>query len=154
MSIQPVWKRLWATDYSQLFIDETGVYAPELEYAQKIKEDDYSQDESTAMFEVYRVSCERYRIVTVDAVQYLVPFGYTESWTHPVTSYQPWFHDSLSAVASSSGLDEQELIGFLCSDNPGERANAYEAIYGHFGWYEGDQYPVTLTEAELNKRWG
>lgn len=184
MTNQPQWKTVYATDYSRLLVDETGVYVPELEINQEIHDSseiidcphcknlgivvddcpEYCDDGKTEngnKFEVYRVCLERYKTVTVEGaldenenettVTHLVPFGYDENWTHPARSYVPWF--DLSAVAASCGIERDELVSDLCSADPIDLARAYDAIAGYYGWHEFDQYPLTLTETELNKRW-
>lgn len=58
----------------------------------------------------------------------------------------------LGAVERSCGYD--------ASDNPygklrtiRQRAMLVEDVAGFYGWHELDQYPLTLTIAELRKRW-
>lgn len=178
MTNQPVWRTLWSTDRSRLLIDETGVYDAELEICQEIEDSgesitcpdcdgsgidcenvdcEYDRIDTGNTFEVFRICLERYKMVTSNGKTYMVPFKWNTGWLNNRADsprhFEPWFYPHLGEVASSSGLTEQELVGFLCSDNPGELANAYEAIAGHFGFHEFDSEPMTLIEAEFDARW-
>jgi hypothetical protein len=145
---QPVWRRVYATDDRQLFVDETGVYAPELEVAQEIDDEPAAE-----RFEVFRFSLDRLKVVTVDGASYLVSDKYAPDWPHPVASYVEWFAKHLPSVAATVGSTESDLISALTCEDPGTRAEAYEAICSHFGYHEFDSYPLTLSEDELNARW-
>ena len=46
---QPIWKLVYATDYSALHTDETGVYPPELTILQE-----YETERGKTRFKVYR----------------------------------------------------------------------------------------------------
>lgn len=59
----------------------------------------------------------------------------------------------IKAVASSSGQSVKELRAAFKSDDPAQRAYAYETWAGHYGWHELDNYPLTLTRAEVEKRY-
>jgi len=131
---QPKWKEVghigdvnWP-EYGggPVMIDETGVYPPELEYVEP-PPDELSFDSPKARWEVYRV---------------------------PLEPNQPWGdREDLEAVARTSGQDPDELADAFASDDPMERAYAYETWAGHFGWYELDQYPLRLTCPEVEKRY-
>lgn len=59
----------------------------------------------------------------------------------------------LSNVASSAGRDEEELIADLCSEDAVRRAMAYRDIADYHGAHEFDQYPLTLTRQEAERRY-
>lgn len=147
---QPTWKLLWSTDCTRLLVDATGVYPPELEIA-----DEVFDAPDAERFVVHRVCLERCQAVRPDpgGPVYLVPGAWTPEWAHPLPSYVEWFAKHLGAVASSAGTTEEDIIAGLCSDDPSERASAYQDIIGHFGAHEFDSYPLLLSEEELNKRW-
>jgi hypothetical protein len=148
MSQQPVWKLVYSTDYSALFVDETGVYDPELMIAQE-----YETERGKTKFQVYRFSLDRQKIVRKDGKSYLVPFGYDGSYPHPVHRYQEWFVKDLASIARSSGSSYKTLVKALVSSDPSQRAEAYEAIGGYHGFDNFDQYPETWSESEMEKNW-
>lgn len=106
-----------------VFKDLTGVYKPELEYVEP-PTDDEELDDPKARWTVYRVSLEG------------VP-----NW------------GDLKAVARSAGQDPKELRADFESEDPMRQALAYETWAGHYGWHELDQYPLSLTCSEMNKRY-
>lgn len=57
------------------------------------------------------------------------------------------------SVANSIGMDLGELEWLGRSRKVGERVGALDAAVGHEGMYAFDQYPVSLTRAELKRRW-
>lgn len=142
---QPKWKLVYSTDYSALFIDTTGVYEPELMIAQEW------EDDGETKFEVFRFPIDKLK--TIGKNDYLVSVKYDSSWPHPVHQYNEWFADSLDAVASYIGSDEEALIEALISDDPKQRAWAYESIGSYHGFMNFDSYPRTWSEEEMDKRW-
>lgn len=148
---QPIWKLLSATDTKALYIDETGVYDPELALLEE-----YETKRRTMRFYVYRFPLERYKVVRESdedtTTRYLVPSSYEPTWSHHVSQYAPWFYDDLADVASSAGTSRMALIHGLCSSDPRARARVYVDIAGHFGADEFDPYPQDWTESEA-KDW-
>jgi hypothetical protein len=59
----------------------------------------------------------------------------------------------LKDVASTHGQDPKELAAAFASTNPMQRAWAYEAWAGHYGWNNFDSDPLQLTCAEMNERY-
>jgi hypothetical protein len=143
---QPTWRTLTATDYSRIEVDETGVYAPEMEIA---------QDLENGSFEVFRFSLDRLREVAgeVSGKVYLVTERYRPDWPHPLPAYDEWFAKDLAEVATSHGTTEEELRAALCSEDPKDRGWAYESIGGHWGFVNLDTDPLILTAEELDQRW-
>lgn len=64
-------------------------------------------------------------------------------------------HDwvSWASVAATCGTEELGLYTAGDLQTPQERALAIQDAAGHYGWYEFDQYPLTMTLGELIKRW-
>jgi len=161
---QPKWKRLWATENEQLFIDEAGVYAPELEVADLI-EAQSSKNNRQRKYQLFRASLEKMKLST---------FGKLVD----ANDHKPWFEDDdhefldcesglgycskcgnyisnkLTEAAKCCGVDIKELREDFCSDNPSKLASAYRVIADNYGWVEFDQYPRILTEPEVDERWG
>lgn len=144
---QPKWKLLWSTDYSALFVDETGVYDPEMMIAQE------SDDDGKTKFQVFRFSVDKQKEVRKGNTIYVVPDRYDESWPHPIKVYEEWYIKDLKKVANSVGGSVEELIEQLASDNPSTRSGAYESIGGYHGFMNFDQYPETWSEKKMDKDW-
>jgi len=60
----------------------------------------------------------------------------------------------LKAVAKYSDQRPEELAAAFVSNDPMERAFAYETVAGYHGWHELDQYPLELTCPEVEERYG
>lgn len=56
-------------------------------------------------------------------------------------------------VASSIGTSGAQLIASGMSRSLQERVGVIEEIAGYYGWHELDDYPLTMTEKELRRRW-
>jgi hypothetical protein len=132
---QPNWKPLYETDYSSLYEDTTGVYAPELEI--------FEDNESDGTCQVFRFSVDQCAVV--DGYLVLASIARSTDLPHPMHCYVEWFAKDLASVASSVGSTEADLILALCSPDPGTRAEAYEAIGGYHGFINFDQYPRNCT---------
>lgn len=126
---QPSWKVQIASDYFCIFVDTTGVYAPEIEIAEGN--------------EVYRWS--------LDQLQFNEDGDLCNTHGH-----KEWFqscHGGLKSVASSAGRTVRDLENAFASADLMERAHAYMDVAGHHGAINFDQYPLTLTEKQITKRW-
>lgn len=133
-----------------VYRDTTGVYDHEAELL--VEPED--TDDRGARWTVYRIELDRCKIVREDNTVYLVPFAYdAAAYLHPVSSYVEWFAKDLDRVASFIGSTREEMERELCSENPLERAHAYRAIGDYHGWRNLDDYPLTLTRAEVKKRY-
>lgn len=138
MTQQPVWKCIEDTldleaiegeDAGHaLYVDETGVYPPELELPYPIG----------SRWVVYTVLCEPLKL---HEGQHLIPAGWDASWPHPAGSYVEWFSKDLGDVAECVGIPLAQLQKLLCSTDPRERAGAYRDLVSYFGPHEFDQYP-------------
>src|SRR5690348_6158719 len=146
MSQQPKWKQVGTIgdinfveyDGGPVFVDETGVYPPELEYVQNMPESD--------------VDAYVYRIVLEDLKMspdgHLIPAKYDASWPHPIESYTEWFDDRVDSVASFVGIPVSEFIHSLTGDNPIARAWAFHTLAEYHGWENFDGYPLHFTSRE------
>lgn len=145
---QPDWKLLWSTDYSALYADQTGVYEPELMIAQEY------EDGRKTEFTVYRFSVDKQKVVQDPyGKKHIVPDRWDRTWPHPIHRYEEWFIKDLDDVARSAGTTRSDLIKRLTSDNPSERASAYEDIGGYHGFDNFDSYPQTWSEEKMEKDW-
>jgi len=158
MTNQPNWELVGnlgdvnVADYGGFLIyrDTTGVYPPEAEI--------YEPNENENGGIMYRVILDRPRFRTLTAPgksnfsHYRVALPANErnvTWYW----YNEWFVDKLSSIADSCGTTKFKLLRLLFSESPMDRGMAYQMIVGNFGPYEFDQYPVTLTEREAQKRY-
>ncbi|HEY8926181.1 MAG TPA: hypothetical protein VIU64_17485 [Polyangia bacterium] len=158
MTKQPEWEQVYATDYSALYRDKTGVYPPELVVAQTVDDADEDDIEATAAV-VFRFPLERcWRVTETDEDDGTMTTYITNmdparepELPKPLSSYKPWYLDSLGDVARSSGMPIADLTDALCSDDPRTLANAFEAIGGHHGYDNFDQYPEEWTASEFEE---
>jgi hypothetical protein len=145
---QPVWKQVGTIgdinfidhDGGPVYIDETGVYCPELEYVQNMPRENGNEDAF-----VYRVPLENLKLSTTG---HLIPARYDATWPHPEESYTEWFDRDLDAAAAFCGGPREELVQALISDNPMARAQAYEFLAQFHGWENFDSYPLHFTNRE------
>ncbi|KKL10220.1 hypothetical protein LCGC14_2558000 [marine sediment metagenome] len=107
-----------------VFIDRTGVYAPELEYVEP-PTDDLEFSDPNARWTIYRVVLD--------------------------PEVPAW--GDIEHVAQAMGADPKELAADFASDDPIQRAGAYESWARYYGWHEFDQEPLTLTCAGMNERY-
>jgi hypothetical protein len=85
---------------------------------------------------------------------YLVSGGWDPSWSKPVHVYEEWFARDLKGIADSIGSTRQELVQAFTSEDPLQRAWAYEAVGGYHGFENLDTDPLRgLTEKQLDSRW-
>jgi len=135
---QPIWKCIAQIgdinplDYDGLwvFVDTTGVYAPEMEL--------FIADTR----EVYRAILEDCTFKNGIL---------SDNKFHP--ELPVWFADKLESVASFIGTDSLDLLNQFVSSDPVERAFAWRAIGDYFGWLNLDSYPLTLTKKEAKRRY-
>lgn len=160
MTQQPAWKFVAnlgdasPIEYGGMFLyeDETGVYAPELE---KLDEptDDEDADSDDARWTVRRVTLDKLKLHRQEDTLYLVSDAYEPSWPYPASQYVEWFVKDLADVADTMGTTRQELETALCGDDIQARAWAYQCVYDHHGWDNGDSYPLSLTRKEVEARY-
>jgi len=142
---QPEWKLVGRigdcnpVDYGggYVFVDTTGVYCPEVEWVDPVNPD---KDESPVY--VYRFTLENcfYTNGVLSDNEFHKDF--------PV-----WFADSVAALAEQFQEEEAWLIEKFCSDDPMERAFAWQEVAMYWGWDEMDGYPLSMTYAEAEARY-
>jgi hypothetical protein len=67
--------------------------------------------------------------------------------------YPAWFAKDLPAIASYDGCEQNELIDWLCSDDPVARATGYRAIGSYWGYINFDGDPLKLNREEVGDRY-
>jgi hypothetical protein len=137
--MQPKWRRIANmgdggnfAEYggTLVFRDTTGEYGYEAEH--------WDSDDRR----VYRFALDK--CTYVDGILSDNPY-------HP--NKPAWFADKLESIASTVGTTPEELIRLFCSDNPLDRAIAYDNLAANNGYFELDHYPMKLTQSEANKRY-
>jgi hypothetical protein len=116
---QPHWRMLDnlgdvnPVDYGGFFVyvDRTGVYAPEVELLESPDSDDAPEG-----WDVYRACIEK-------------------------DPTRQWWYDRLSEVAVSHGMELSELQRMATSADTLARAMVYQCLFSHFGAHEFDSYP-------------
>lgn len=169
---QPIWIEVYRTDHSRLRIDITQQYDPELDLFEEMYWDEQPRGEHG--FEVHTIDLERYKIWRQTAfprdlfrsewrgrgeprsrrhsTDVLVPFKYDpDTWVGDPASREPWF--DIANAADSAGIDTNELVEWLCSDDPRQLATAYEVLVGHYGKMEFDQGPIQFDNEDQLNRW-
>lgn len=145
---QPKWKLLTGADYFSIFVDETGVYPPEMVIGQEYEEG------KRVKFEVYRFPLERFKIVKkaskVGDKGYLVPEGYRSDWPRPLHQYEAWFVKDLDAVGRTVGRRKSEIIEDFTSDDPMALRRAYEDVGSHWGFDNFDHDPEHMNEKQFS----
>lgn len=134
---QPVWKCIAnlgdrsPIEYGGFFVyvDETGVYPPEVELLEAPDSDD-----SGDPWVLYRFILDRCT---------LSPAGIlSDNKFHPEIS--AWFADDLPRVADCVDYPIDELMADLCSSDPLKLAPAYRAIGEYHGFENFDSYPQSF----------
>jgi len=116
-----------------VFVDKTGVYAPE---AEKLIPDD--NDPKT--WHAYRFILEP--CTFQDGILSDNPY-------HP--GIAAWFAKTLVDICKYIGIQQDKLIGMFLSDDPMERARAWESVGDYHGFDNLDHDPLVLNRAET---WG
>ena len=153
---QPQWKLVaqlgdvHPIDYGGCFVyvDETGVYDPEMEILD-------SPEDDACKWTIYRFDLPR--CTWIDGIL-------SDNKFHP--DHAAWFakpeserasrpQDStyLADVAQCCGQPEEDLQAMLCSEDPKERALAYLQIGQYHGFENFDSYPLTMNRAEVEARY-
>lgn len=148
MSNQPVWKEIAQLGDADpityggyfVYVDETGVYAPEVSMIEP-PTDDVDEDDPDARWTVYRFVLEP--CTFIDGVLSDNPY-------HP--AHAVWFADKLADIAQTMGQDELDLLQGFTSSDPVARAYAWRCVGDYFGYHELDHYPQQLTRAEVEQR--
>ena len=141
---QPVWKFLANLGDANpiehggfaVFVDETGVYAPECELLET------PEETGRRDWSVRRITCER--CTFINGVL-------SNNKFHPAKP--AWFADKLGAMASFYGIEVSALVALFVSPDPLSNAEAWRMIGEYFGWDELDSYPVYFNREDIESRW-
>lgn len=136
MSEQPKWKHVGGTgDVDPIaygggfvYVDETGVYAPEMTYFDPESDEEWHEHGENTPLRVHRVVLER-------------------------EPEKEWWWDKLPEVASTCGSTVEEFQADARSEDPLVRARVYGDLIQHFGVEEFDSYPNTTTEGEAYEQY-
>jgi len=118
-----------------VLVDRTGVYPPEMEVVEELAC-------NPGHWRVWRFSMDR--CTYINGVLSDNPY-------HP--AHAAWFADDIRSVAETFSEEPDDLIGYLCSDDPLERARGYECLLGYYGAAEFDSYPVEFVREEVEERY-
>jgi hypothetical protein len=156
---QPNWKLVAnlgdrnPIDYGGYFVyeDTTGVYEPEAELL--ISPD---SDESPEGWQAYRFSLDKCTfidgILSDNKFHPEHPAWFAEPESEKETRPQDTIY--LSNVCSYAGIEQEQLIEWLCGDDIPARAEAYRVIGEYHGFDNFDSYPLTFkTRAEVEARY-
>jgi hypothetical protein len=149
----PRYRTIYQTGYSWLEEDSSRPGEFHLEIGQ--------EDEDARKFYVYRFRLDQMAEVldSPRSGRYLVPrhiaidFNRGRRLPHHISEYEEWYVKSLRSIAGSAGTTEKQLRRELCSEDPRQRASAYESIGGHWGFDNFDGYPLVMGYKEFEHYW-
>lgn len=122
-----------------VYVDDTGVYAPEAELLEPPADDD-----DTGTWTVSRFILEP--CTYVDGVL-------SDNPHHP--TLPAWFASAggtgIPRLASFAGMSELALLALFCSADAVERAQAWRVVVDYYGVHELDQYPRTMKCREAER---
>ena len=121
-----------------VFVDKTGVYAPEAEHWQE-PEDHVELEDGT--WEVHRFILEN--CTYIDGIL-------SDNKYHP--QHPAWFAKDLPTLASGMGLTVDEFAAWFTSNNPVERAWAWLEVGQYWGYDNLDNYPDRYNHDEIKAR--
>lgn len=143
MTNQPAWKcranlgdaTPWDYGGAFVMVDETSTYPYEL-WLFEVPE---NENEPTVEYRILLEPCT-YQNGHISDNKY-----------HP--EYPAWFgtQERLAEMAEECGISILELISWFCSDDPVERAMAYQIAIDWHGPYEFDQYPLVFETKKEKK---
>lgn len=111
-----------------VYIDETGVYGPEMTWFEPLDDGTWERLEG-------RTPCQEYRILLENDPE------------------NEWWYDDLASIASFTGRTVEECQADAKSDNLLHRAWLYDSLCHYHGAENFDAYPLTLTEDEMYVRY-
>lgn len=144
MMNQPKWKLVANmgdvnfADYGGALVyeDETGVYEPELEF--------YNSNDNETGGTVYRFILETVYYTDGILSDNKFHLDYPVWW-----SEEPQFTSLLNAM----DITRDDFISKITGNNIVERARMYLGLAYSNGFFEFDQYPIRLSEAEAQERY-
>lgn len=155
---QPKWKCIGQlgdvnpTEYGGywVFIDETGIYPPEGEML--FIDDDGSEETGGIVYRFILEDCTYINGILSDNRFY----PESPAWFAKPESrrlHRPQDTTYLRNVARFYGVSTGDVVAQFTSPNPLRRAEAWRAVGEFHGFDNLDSYPLTLTMAEVEKRY-
>lgn len=147
-----------------VFVDETGVYAPEAELLELVSgdiEDEYNDDDELVVEGDMKWEVRRFILEPCTFVDGIL----SDNPYHP--DHPAWFakpeaektnrpQDTtyLSRICDSMDVEADELIRLFCSNDPLERAMAWRYVGEYHGYDNLDSYPLEFDSLrEVEKRY-
>ena len=118
-----------------VLVDKTGLYDPQMEVLDK----EYSRRNS---WRVWRFDMEPHTYINGVL---------SDNKYHP--DKPVWYADDITDVAEACGVDPEELIRNLCSDDPRERAEGYYCLFTCLSADSFDFDPLDLDREEVEERY-
>jgi len=152
MTQQPVWKMVGQVgdinpiDHSGgfIYIDETGVYPPEVEYIHAPTE---YNGEPWVIYRFILEPCTYINGVLSDNKFHPdKPAWFAK--TEEERKERPQDTTYLKNVCDFVGMAEPEMIDLFTSDDPQERAAAWMAVGDYHGFENLDEYPLVFTNED------
>jgi hypothetical protein len=139
-----------------VFVDTTGVYAPEVEIL--LTPDDYDEfdpDDRTAIWHVYRYTLEP--CTYIDGILSDNKFhpDHAAWFAKPETARAERPQDTtyLADLADAHGLTVAALVAMFTSDDTLQRAEAWRIVHDYHGLENLDAYPLALNRSEVDERY-
>jgi hypothetical protein len=132
-----------------IFTDETGVYEAEAELLM------CPWDCGGRKYLVYRFALERctWTNGVLSDNKYHPDQSAWFATPEPERENRPQDTTYLSRLVSYATWTMEELVAAFCSDDPKERARAYQTVGEYHGWQNLDSYPLELTIDECRERY-
>lgn len=133
-----------------IYIDETGVYPPEVEYIEA------PCDDEKGPWRIYRFILEPCTwingILSDNKFHPDKPAWFAK--TEEERKERPQDTTYLKNIADFMGMESPELVDLFISDDPQDRATAWMAIGEYHGFENLDSYPLIFTNrAEVEARY-
>ena len=134
-----------------VFVDETGVYAPEAELLEPPCEDEAAPQ----VWTVYRFTLEpctfENGILSDNPYYKDHPAWFAKPESE--RAERPQDTTYLADICSSMDMEAGELVRLFCSDDPLERAEAWRCVGEYHGYDDLDSYPLELSRNEVFGRY-
>jgi hypothetical protein len=131
-----------------VYIDLTGVYAPELEILEEPCFGGFD-DKPQTDWTVYRICLEPHTFTAenengerVNCNPHSAKGVLSDNQFHK--DYPVWYAKDLDGICNSVGAVSADLIMRFCSEDAVVRALAYLNVIGYYGAHEFDLYPLNL----------
>ena len=119
-----------------VLVDKTGQYPPEMEVLEPL------EPCGVEIWQVWRFVMDR--CTYADGVL-------SDNKFHP--DKPAWFADDIGSIAETFGVDRDELVKQLCSNDARELAEGYYCLFGYYSPDNFDSYPMDLNRKEAAERY-